>query len=229
MASVPDSLIDPPRVTSVNPSQDLNGVRTEVLTESASNAAPPVLLIDPPQGQWTIEQWAGLDREQAVCELVDGCLEPLSMPTNFHLKIQNRLLALLWRHPGLIERASAAGTKLRVGSRTGRIPDLVVARDVLPDDREESLDAAAVLLVVEVISPGRRQRDRDLREKREDYAAAGIDEYWIVDPDALTLLQLRLEGEAYAEVGTFSGGDRVTTPLVEGLVVPVDDVIGSAA
>ena len=38
-------------------------------------------------------------------------------------------------------------------------------------------------LVIEVVSPGQENRDRDYRYKRTEYAARGIAEYWIVDPE----------------------------------------------
>ena len=46
-------------------------------------------------------------------------------------------------------------------------------------------------LVVEVISPD--DPDRDLVDKRRDYAAAGIAEYWVIDPrdDSIQVLHLR--------------------------------------
>lgn len=52
-------------------------------------------------------------------------------------------------------------------------------------------------LVVEVISESTEQNDRGV--KFEDYAAHGVSEYWIVDPDAETLEQYHLPegGDAY--------------------------------
>lgn len=37
-------------------------------------------------------------------------------------------------------------------------------------------------LLVMVVSPGKVNEDRDYRYKRSEYAARGIDGYWIVDP-----------------------------------------------
>ena len=56
-------------------------------------------------------------------------------------------------------------------------------------------------LVVEVLSPSTAARDRNLKRRR--YAAAGVLEYWLVDPVARTIEQCGLEN-----------GDLVT--LVEG-------------
>lgn len=49
-------------------------------------------------------------------------------------------------------------------------------------------------LVVEVLSESTEQNDRGV--KFDDYAAHGVSEYWIVDPDAETLEQYHLLGEA---------------------------------
>jgi len=38
-------------------------------------------------------------------------------------------------------------------------------------------------VVVEVVSPGTKNRDRDYRHKRIEYAAREIPEYWIIDPE----------------------------------------------
>ncbi|MEU6662444.1 Uma2 family endonuclease [Streptomyces sp. NPDC046821] len=64
------------------------------------------------------------------------------------------------------------------------VPDLfIVPRDV---DRFVTADglgitAAAVRLVVEVVSPGKRNQDRDRVRKRREYARAGIPVYVIID------------------------------------------------
>jgi Uma2 family endonuclease len=42
-------------------------------------------------------------------------------------------------------------------------------------------DAPTPILVVELLSPHTRRRDRE--DKRDYYLNAGVDEYWIVDPD----------------------------------------------
>jgi Uma2 family endonuclease len=49
--------------------------------------------------------------------------------------------------------------------------------------------------VVEILSESTSQRDRGV--KFEDYAAHGIKEYWIIDPDAETIEQYFLEAEQY--------------------------------
>lgn len=71
---------------------------------------------------------------------------------------------------------------------------------------------APPLLVIEVVSPGELQRNRDYITKRLQYQDCGIPEYWIVDPEAQIILLLKLTRNTYTEIGSFSGSDRVQSP-----------------
>jgi Uma2 family endonuclease len=64
------------------------------------------------------------------------------------------------------------------------------------------LSHPAPLLVVEVVSNSEtdlQSKVRDYQEKRLEYAARGIPEYWIIDPIAAIVLVLTLEGTQYQE------------------------------
>ena len=50
-------------------------------------------------------------------------------------------------------------------------------------------------LVVEILSPSTEMNDRGI--KFEDYAAHGVDEYWLVDPDREFVEQYVLRGDTY--------------------------------
>jgi Uma2 family endonuclease len=79
--------------------------------------------------------------------------------------------------------------------------------------------------VVEVLSSSTEANDRGV--KFVDYAAHGVAEYWIVDPDAEMIEQYVLEGEAYQlRVKTNTG--TVRSVAVEGFTVPVRAVFDEA-
>jgi len=63
--------------------------------------------------------------------------------------------------------------------------------------------------------------ERDLVEKRGDYAEAGIPEYWIVNPETETITVLRLEDTAYAEHGLVGRDAEATSVLLPGFTVSV--------
>ena len=92
------------------------------------------------------------------------------------------------------------------GSRaTVRLPDLMVltedlANDLYSNNRSTiNIDMLPPALVVEVVSPGKANRNRDYRYKRSEYAARGIAEYWVVDPEEEKLTVLLLQDGLYAE------------------------------
>ncbi|MDZ7994525.1 MAG: Uma2 family endonuclease [Nostoc sp. EfeVER01] len=109
------------------------------------------------------------------------------------------------------------------GSRaTTRIPDLVVLTDELATILEGAtrstitLDMPPPALVVEVVSPGKANEDRDYRYKRSEYAARGITEYWIVDPQINAATVLILVNGFYEET-RFAGNTAIASTIFPGL------------
>ena len=69
-------------------------------------------------------------------------------------------------------------------------------------------------LVIEVVSP--KNRRHDLETKRDEYARAGIPEYWIVDPEeeTITVFVLKPRRKTYSRAWHISQGraGRVEDP-----------------
>lgn len=90
--------------------------------------------------------------------------------------------------------------------RSGREPDVMVLR---PEHRERIAPAyvnGPADLVVEVVSPDSRTRDR--RDKLREYEQAGIPEYWILDSERTQAMFYSLNSE----------GKYVPLPVVNGIV-----------
>jgi Uma2 family endonuclease len=112
------------------------------------------------------------------------------------------------------------GTEIVVsGARsTTRIPDLVVLTEELSNalaraPRSTILpDMPPPALVVEVVSPGKENEDRDYRYKRSEYAARNIQEYWIVDPTKEQVTVLTLVDGLYEEA-SFKGKEPIASTL----------------
>jgi Uma2 family endonuclease len=116
------------------------------------------------------------------------------------------------------------------GSRaTCRLPDLIVLSPelaaILEAETRETItfDMPPPLLVVEVVSPGKKNEDRDYRYKRSEYAARGITEYWIVDPGKSHVMILTLVEGLYEEK-IFSGTDRLQSEVFRELHLTADQV-----
>jgi Uma2 family endonuclease len=177
----------------------------------------------PLQGSWTVEQYLKLTNQtNQLIEFTDGVIEVLPMPTKYHQAISKWLfLALL----AVVERVGGDVfyAPLRIQIRPGKFrePDLLLVLDK-NDPRAQDEFWLGADLVIEIVSPDRPKRDTE--EKRDDYAEAGIPEYWIVNPLEETISLLTLRGDAYVEHGVFRRGERVTSLILDGFNVSVDEV-----
>lgn len=94
-------------------------------------------------------------------------------------------------------------------------------------DGPARVSAADVVLVVEIVSPGSRGTDHVM--KLHEYAKAGIENYWIVDPDAPPgdrFLAYRLDGGRYRRVTVLDGDTvRVNEPIEMEFALDVEDVL----
>ncbi|MBW4474976.1 MAG: Uma2 family endonuclease [Stenomitos rutilans HA7619-LM2] len=111
-------------------------------------------------------------------------------------------------------RVRPHGLELEVrGEPKNRYPDLTILQpehvQQLDQRNTLRLSMAPPLLVVEVVSPGDLQRDRDYIAKRMQYQDREIPEYWIIDPQLETVLVLVLTGDRYTESGTFRRSDAI--------------------
>ena len=68
------------------------------------------------------------------------------------------------------------------------------------------------LLVMEVVSPGNLQHERDYVAKRRQYEDIGVNEYWIVDPSLRQITVLIMQAGSYEEAGVFKGAQIVKSP-----------------
>ncbi len=85
-----------------------------------------------------------------------------------------------------------------------RLPDLMVLSDegvIALGGRRGTItrDMPPPVLVVEVLSPGEQNEERDYRYQRSEYAARGISEYWIINPQAGSVKVLALVSGLYEE------------------------------
>lgn len=121
-------------------------------------------------------------------ELIEGELVVTPSPTPMHQLVVHRLAVMLDRvivepRLGLVLEAPLDAY---LDERNILQPDLVV----LLLDRKRMFGPAklegAPSLAIEVISPSTGRRDRGI--KRDLFARHGVLEYWIVDPDAKTVI-----------------------------------------
>lgn len=164
----------------------------------------------------TYEDFLATVDEGTCAEWVDGEVVPVTPPSDEHAKISLFLAEIL---DGFVQRKGIGG-EVRHAPFQMKLPLSARQPDVLWAAPEKAarfnrlgLDGPADL-VVEVISPESRTRDR--REKFREYAQVGIREYWLVDPMKRTCELYGLSGEGLYELHTPADPSRVASRVVEG-------------
>ena len=191
----------------------------------------------PKQGSWTEEEYLRFEPAfPGRVEFVDGTFEFHDMPPLRHERLAKRVrrtFESLYESAGLAEGLQAGLTRKilqrhpLLGTRD-RLPDVVVVRPDPPRESDYPL-AAGILGVVEVVSQDAKSVRRNHAEKRAEYAAAGISEYWIADPTDpadpfVPVLTLSDGATEYAEHGTFRPGQTATSPSQPGLSCDVAEL-----
>lgn len=184
----------------------------------------------PSQGHWSVEEYLSLtDYTNQFVEFTDGKIEVLPMPTVVHQRILVFLSMLFKEFVDASELGEVLPSVLRVriAGDKFREPDIVfMRRENQSRSKNRYWDNAD--LVVEIVSDDHNSHERDHVTKRRDYAAAGIPEYWIVDPQQQRITVLVLEDSGYTTLGEFSPGQQATSQLLPGFSVDVAATFKSA-
>jgi Uma2 family endonuclease len=167
----------------------------------------------------TEQEFLALGETSERVELFDGSLYVTPAPTPRHQHISSELkfaLRTAARAAGLFIH-EAVNVRLQPGRIP--IPDLAITHKI--DFDESVVDAEAVVLVCEIVSPSNASADRVL--KMHYYAAAGIPWYLLVEQETAALHLYELTGDHYAERSVTHVGEvlHLTEPL-DARISPAD-------
>jgi Uma2 family endonuclease len=160
-------------------------------------------------------------------ELIDGELIELPPESERNdwiaLILRDYLVQVISRRLVRLGKCEIQVPVLQKGDAQNRYPDLVVLREEHLQLTQRRLTITLEMpppqFIAEVVSPGKSNRDRDYINKRAQYAAIGVSEYWLIDPKAQTVLVLELGHDGYSEVGQFKGNKSILSPLFGALVL----------
>ncbi|WP_165227505.1 Uma2 family endonuclease [Aquisphaera insulae] len=134
------------------------------------------------------------------------------------------LLDYMDRHPeghrldGTLPEQMIAGAENR--RRADRVLWIGLGRAPDPDKDTPTI-------AIEIVSNRRRDRARDYDEKRREYLAAGIREYWIIDRFRRTMTVYSKEPGESVEV-VVKEGETYSSPLLPGFELPLAKIFGVA-
>jgi len=154
--------------------------------------------------EWTVDDLDRVPDDGLRYELLDGILLVSPAPTRRHQRAVLQLgLVLQAACPPELE-VLVAPLDWRPDRKTSLQPDVLVLgnRDLT------STAAEAMILAVEVLSPSSRRKDAIYKHSK--YEDEGVASYWIVDPEAPSILALDLVDGRY-EVVSEALGDQAFT------------------
>jgi Uma2 family endonuclease len=173
-----------------------------------------------------------VDLPEGRFEYWDGELIPVMSESILNDEIANYLLVLLMQAGVNFRLIRPHSCEIEVqGKPRTRFPDLVILDEVhltlLARRATISRDMPPPLVVMEVVSPGGENSanyQRDYTDKRLQYAARGIPEYWIIDPDRQCVLVLCLAGDDY-QTQQFNCGQSIVSSVFPELRLSVEAIL----
>jgi Uma2 family endonuclease len=174
------------------------------------------------------------DLPEGRCEYWDGELIPVMTESKINDDIANYLFVLFLQMGIYRKLLCPHSCEIEViGKPRNRFPDLTVLEDahlrLMTKSNRVTRDMPPPRLVVEVVSPGNEDSDnykRDYRDKRKQYEAIGISEYWLIDPQRSWVMVGSLISGAY-QFKTFQGDEAIVSPTFPELKLTTAIVLGA--
>jgi Uma2 family endonuclease len=193
-----------------------------------STQQPAWVELFPRPGEWTEAEYFPLSDRGRIVELSNGNLEVSPLRTYLHqlilMRLSFALYAFVTQHK--LGFVCIAPLPARLWPGKVREPDLMFMAATHMDRIGKYWGVPD--LTVEIISPGTEKNDRET--KREEYAQAGIPEFWIIDPDSKTLEVLRhnRDTEVYDLAAQLTERDTLTSPTFPGFSLVLAELFAEA-
>lgn len=170
--------------------------------------------------RFTYEDYARLPDDHRY-EVIDGELFLTPAPTPYHQMVKLRIEKILLDHVehGGLGQILDAPCDVVLSEFDVLQPDIFFISSGRLGTIGEKYISDAPDLVVEVLSPGTRRRDRILKARR--YALFGVREMWIADPDRKTIEVFVNADGGFRRDAIHGGSDVLRSPLLPGLEIPL--------
>ncbi len=183
---------------------------------------------------FTFEEYLAYDDgTERRYELVDGELLKMPPESDDNNDIAKRVFVELLKHVP-VNRIGYKDTEIEVSGRRAkcRLPDLLVhteeSKAALAGATRATLtrDMPPPALVIEIVSPGAVNRSRDYRHKHTEYAARGIAEYWIVDPELQQVTVCQWNDGQYEDT-VIMADQRIASSIIPAWTLTANQIFAS--
>ena len=161
---------------------------------------------------WTYDDLLSTPNDGLRYEIIGGELFVSPSPATKHQRLSGRFFALLLD----LEKAGlgvvfAAPTDVKFSDQDTVVPDLLFIRTEHQHIIGPNYITGPPDLIIEILSPSNSAVDRE--RKLALYAAAGVPEYWMLDPETESVVPLTLVEDHYELI-------PVTGGIVRSVVLP---------
>jgi len=161
--------------------------------------------------------------EDTRTEFINGERVMQSPAKHRHTMASVNLTTLLSTYVDLHEMGVVgAETMLVTLTRNDYLPDICFfRRDRAAEIVSDQMKYPAPDFIIEILSPSTERIDRGT--KFEDYAAHGVEEYWLVNPEDRVVEQYRLIGGTYHLQATVIEG-KISSIVVDEFTIPIEAI-----
>ncbi|HSK71762.1 MAG TPA: Uma2 family endonuclease [Pyrinomonadaceae bacterium] len=182
--------------------------------------------------RYTVDDLESLPDDTNRYELIGGKLFVTDIPRVDHQRLVTELILVFSKYleknsTGIIVHAPG----VIFSKEDAVIPDLVFATHETvkksvagADEKFEGKFIAAPELLIEILSYGKKDIERDRVHKRELYGKYGVKEYWVVDGLFNTIEVYRLEKEGLNRINRFEIYESIETPLLPDFSLKLADI-----
>jgi len=172
---------------------------------------------------WTYRDYLRLEDDQRY-EVIEGQLIMVPAPSSFHQWFSHNLEILLTEFVREHKLGYVFDAPIDVILDENNVvqPDLLF----IAKERREIIQERGIFgapdLVVEIVSPS--SVHHDYHSKQRLYERFGVQEYWLVDPGNRAVDVLGLSEDGYASVSFASGTGQMTSRVLVGLTIALEDI-----
>jgi Uma2 family endonuclease len=174
---------------------------------------------------YTYADWLEFD-ESVRAELIDGVLYMMAPPSTAHQDIHRELFLHVGNFlKGKPCKVYSAPFAVRLFPRDDLDDDTVVEPDIVAICDPAKIDTqgcrGAPDLVIEILSPSNIRHDRIV--KFQKYLAAGVREYWVVDPENRAV-EVHVLGEGGYHTMVYDESAEVPVSVLPGCVIGLSGI-----
>lgn len=164
---------------------------------------------------YTVDDWENFPDDGRRYEIIEGEKIVSTAPRFIHQLLVKRFVKLLSLHVDEKNLGEVLPTPgIIFSKKDGVIPDVIFIsrsrlRLFLLDDKIQG----APELVVEIMSPGKRNMERDRVTKLKLYSRFPVEEYWIVNPMRKQIEVFRTTQHGLRPIEVLNETDKLVSPL----------------